>query len=249
MNPWASVTPLPPPIPFQRPWLNGHRGARYSLAMSDPFVLITGNDLDGLRAELAHDPALAHARHQSGASLVAWAAYMGNVGAISAVRAHIGELDPHEAIILNDGERLEVALAGGWDANALSADGFTPLGLAAFFDNAEAFELLLPLTRDVNEAAKNPQQVAAIHAATAKRNAAMVEKLLRAGADPNQVQADGFTPLHAAAMHGDAAIVGLLLLFGADPGQLSAKDRSAASYAREGGHEWLAARLEQLAPH
>ena len=249
MNPWASVTPLPPPIALATGWLQPHGKRRYATPMSDPFVLITSNDLDGLRAELAHDPQLAHARHPSGASLVAWAAYMGNVGAISAVRACISELDPHEAIILNDAERLEVALAGGWDANALSADGFTPLGLAAFFDNADAFELLLPLTRDVNEAAKNPQRVAAIHAATAKRNAVMVEKLLRAGADPNQVQADGFTPLHAAAMHGDAAIVGLLLLFGADPGQLSAKNRSAASYAREGGHEWLAARLEQLAPH
>lgn len=249
MNPWASMTPLPPPTALPTRWLQPRGKRRYADRMSDPFVLITSNDLDGLRAELAHDPELARARHSSGASLVAWAAYMGNVGAISAVRACISELDPHEAIILNDGERLEVALAGGWDANALSADGFTPLGLAAFFDNADAFELLLPLTRDVNEAAKNPQRVAAIHAATAKRNAVMVEKLLRAGADPNQVQADGFTPLHAAAMHGDAAIVGLLLLFGADPGQLSAKNRSAASYAREGGHEWLAARLEQLAPH
>jgi len=171
MNPWASVTPLPPPIPLATGWLQPPGKRRYATLMSDPFVLITSNDLDGLRAELAHDPELAHARHPSGASLVAWAAYMGNVGAISAVRAHIGELDPHEAIILNDGERLEVALAGGWDANALSADGFTPLGLAAFFDNADAFELLLPLTRDVNEAAKNPQRVAAIHAATAKRNA------------------------------------------------------------------------------
>lgn len=211
--------------------------------MSDPFVLITGNDLDGLLAELAHDPELAHARHPSGASLLAWAAYKGNVGAIAAVRAHVTELDPHEAIILKDGARLEAALAGGWDANALSADGFTPLGLAAFFDNTEAFELLLPLTRDVNELAKNPQQVAAIHAATARRNAAMVEKLLRAGANPNQLQADGFTPLHAAAMHGDAAIVGLLLLFGADPRQANAKGEDAIAHARNGGHHWLAERL------
>lgn len=215
--------------------------------MSDPFVLVTSNDLDGLRAELARDPEVAHARHQSGASLVAWAAYMGNVGAIAAVRAHIPELDPHEAIILKDGERLEAALAEGWDCNVLSSDGFTPLGLAAFFDNAEAFELLLPLTRDVNEAARNPQKVAALHAATAKRNMHMVEKLLRAGADPNQVQADGFTPLHAAAMHGDTAIVGMLLLFGADVTHKNAKGLVAADLARQGGHEWLAERLEQAA--
>lgn len=210
---------------------------------TDPFVLVTSNDLDGLRAALSHDPQIARARHPSGASLVAWAAYMGNVGAIAAVRAQVPELDPHEAIILKDGERLEAALAGGWDANALSQDGFTPLGLAAFFDNAEAFELLLPLTRDVNAAAQNPQKVAALHAATAKRNAHFVEKLLRAGADPGQAQADGFTPLHVAAMHGDTAIVGLLLLFGADPKQRNAKGEDAVAHARAGGHEWLAERL------
>jgi ankyrin repeat protein len=75
----------------------------------------------------------------------------------------------------------------------------------------------------------------------------MVDKLLRAGADPNQVQQDGFTPLHAAAMHGDAAIAGLLLLAGADVKQKSAKGEDAAGLARKGGHDWLAARLEGLA--
>lgn len=245
MNPWSSVTPFNPQTPLRAGWLQQPRRTRYTRRMSDPFVLITSNDLDGLRAELSHDPELALARHTSGASLVAWAAYMGNVGAISAVRAHILELDPHEAIILKDAERLEAALAAGWDCNALSRDGFTPLGLAAFFDNPEAFELLLPLTRDVNEPAQNPQQVAALHAATAKRNTPMVERLLRADANPNQAQADGFTPLHVAAMHGDTAIVALLLLFGADPGQQNGKGEDAAAFARKGSHDWLAERLER----
>jgi ankyrin repeat protein len=215
----------------------------YARPMSDPFDLIAKGDLDGLRSALAHDPGMVSARHSSGASLVMWAAYMGNVGAISAVRALLHELDPHEAIILRDGARLEAALASGWDANQRSPDGFSPLSLAAFFENAEAFDLLLPLTTDVNIAAKNPQKVAALHAAAAKRNSAMVEKLLRAGADPNQVQADGFTPLHAAAQHGDATMAGLLLLFGADATVKTAKGEDAAALARAAGHEWLADRL------
>ncbi len=215
----------------------------YARPMSDPFDLVAKGDLDGLRAALSYDPGLVSTRHSSGASLVAWAAYMGNVGAISAVRARLRELDPHEAIILRDGARLEAALASGWDPNSRSADGFTPLSLAAFFDNAEAFDLLLPLTANLNAAARNPQQVAALHAAAAKRNSAMVEKLLKAGADPNQVQADGFTPLHAAAQHGDATMAGLLLLFGADPVAKNAKGQDAAAIAREAGHAWLADRL------
>lgn len=219
----------------------------YARPMTDPFDLVAKGDLDGLRAALAHDPGMVEMRHASGASLVAWAAYMGNVGAISAIRAKLSQLDPHEAIILRDGARLEAALASGWDANQRSADGFTPLSLAAFFDNAEAFDLLLPLTADVNAPAQNPQKVAALHAACAKRNAAMVERLLLAGADPNQVQADGFTPLHAAAHHGDGAIAGLLLLAGARPGDTNNKGEDAATIARREGHAWLAEKLERLA--
>jgi len=215
--------------------------------MSDPFNLIAANDLEGLRTALAQQPDLARARHPGGASLVAWAAYMGNVGAISAVRALLPELDPHEAIILGDVERLKAALDTGWDANQLSSDGFTPLALAAFFDNAEAFDLLLLKTADVNAAATNAQGVAAIHAAAAKRNAAMVEKLLLAGADPDQVQQDGFTPLHAAALHNDLVTAGLLLLAGAAVGYKNAKGEDAAAIARAAGHEWLATRLAAMA--
>ncbi|MGV3491733.1 MAG: ankyrin repeat domain-containing protein [Devosia sp.] len=211
--------------------------------MSDPFDLIASGDLDGLRAALSYDPGLVGTRHSSGASLVVWAAYMGNVGAVSAVRARLRELDPHEAIILRDGARLEAALTNGWDANERSPDGFTPLALAAFFDNAEAFDLLLPLTTNVNAAAQNPQKVAALHAAAAKRSSPMVEKLLRAGADPNQVQADGFNPLHAAAQHGDATMAGLLLLYGANVSAKTAKGEDAAALARAAGHDWLAERL------
>lgn len=212
--------------------------------MSDAFDLVASGDLEGLRTALAHEPGLARARHASGASLLAWAAYMGNVGAIAAIRALPVELDPYEAIIVGDETVLEAALGSGWDGNALSPDGFAPLALAAFFDNRSAFDRLLPITGNVSRQAENLQKVAALHAATAKRSAGMVEKLLRAGAEPDQTQADGFTPLHVAAQHGDAAIAALLVLFGADPRKSNAKGMDAVAHAREGGHEWLAVRLE-----
>lgn len=215
----------------------------YDRTMSDAFQLIVDNDLDGLRHALAENPGIVYLRHSSGASLVAWAAYVGNVGAIAAIRAYLPELDGHEAIILGEMARLEMVLADGWDANALSRDGFSPLALAAFFGHGAAFDLLLPLTDDLNLRARNPQQVAALHAACARRDARMVEALLRAGADPNLPQADGFTPLHAAAQHGDAAIAGMLLLFGAEPGQKNDKGDTPADIAHAAGHDWLAARL------
>jgi len=212
--------------------------------MSNPFDLLAGGDLDQLEEALAADPSLAATRHASGASLLAWACYVGKPAAMALIRPHLPDLDPHDAIIADEIKAVQAHLTAGWDGNTLSPDGFTPLGLAAFFGRSDIFDLLLPLTRDVNERASNAQQVAAIHAATALRNARMVEKLLRAGAAPDLAQADGFTALHVAAAHGDAAMVALLVLFGADPHLANAKGEDAFAQARKNGHEWLVERLE-----
>lgn len=208
--------------------------------MVDPFDLIGRGDIGGLRAALSANPSLTKTRAVSGASLLAHAAYMGSSEAIKVVRAANPTLDPYEAIILGDVDRVKDLLANHWDANERAPDGFTSLALAAFFKQPDIFDLLLPLTADVNAQAENPQKVAALHAATAQRQTEMVEKLLRAGATPDLEQADGFTPLHVAAQHGDTAIVALLLLFGADPRKKNAKGQDAVDHARAGGHEWLA---------
>jgi ankyrin repeat protein len=73
-----------------------------------------------------------------------------------------------------------------------------------------------------------------------------VEKLLRAGADPNLPQQDGFLPIHVSAQHGDAVITGLLLLFGAWPALTNAKGQTAIDHARAGGHDWLAGKLQAI---
>jgi ankyrin repeat protein len=215
----------------------------------DVFDLLAKGQLADLGAALETDPSLASARHASGASLLAWAHYVGQPAAAALIRPRLGDLDPHDAIVMGEVDRLQIAIAGGWDPNTLSPDGFTPLGLAAFFNRPEVFDLLLPLTADVNQPADNAQKVAAIHAAATTRNAAMVEKLLRAGARPDQTQADGFTPLHVAAQHGDGPVAALLLLFGADPYLRNNKAMDATDHARAGGHGWLAERLAAIRPH
>jgi len=56
----------------------------------------------------------------------------------------------------------------------------------------------------------------------------------------------GVTPLMAAAAGGHAAVVELLLCCGADPARRGARGRSAAFYARAGGHLDLAKRLDTV---
>ena len=209
----------------------------------DVFDALADGRLDELAAALAAEPQLAAERHSSGASLFAWAHYTGKREAAPIIRPHLEPLDAWDAIIAGDTAAVELAIADGWDPNAPAPDGFTPLGLAAFFGHADLFALLLPLTRDVNARANNRQQVAALHAATTNRDAAMVEALLQAGADPNLTQAAGFTPLHAAAHHGDAAIVALLLGAGADPLSSNDKGQTPVELARAAGHEHIASSL------
>ncbi len=211
--------------------------------MSNIFDLVAAGDLSAIEAVIAADPGLLAARHPSGASPIAWSAYMGKPEIAARLTAAKGAIDPFEAIILGDLDALEGHLATDWDPNTLSPDGFPPLALAAFFGHLPLFERLLPLARDLDRRADNPQQVAAIHAAAASRQSRMVEALLRAGADPNVTQQNGFRPVHTAAQHGDAAMTGLLLLFGADRFARSGDGLDAAARAERAGHTWLAQRL------
>jgi len=213
-----------------------------------PFDLVASRDNAGLQKALADDPKAATERNGEGASLLAFAAYNGNTEAQEAIRKALPSIDAYEAIILGDIDRVKALRAEGWDANARSPDGFTPLSLAAFFSRKDIFDLLLPLTKDVNERATNNQQVAALHAAAAVRAVGAINLLLRAGADPNLTQQQGFVALHTAAMHGDAIMSGLLLLFGADPTLKDTSGKSAADHARANGHGWLAERLEKALP-
>ncbi|TCZ66081.1 ankyrin repeat domain-containing protein [Roseicella aquatilis] len=77
-------------------------------------------------------------------------------------------------------------------------------------------------------------------------NLARLRRLL-AGAEvedpdlPHQI-----TPMMAAAACGHEAAVEMLLQGGADPARRDAAGRTAAAYARDGGHPHLAARLDTV---
>jgi ankyrin repeat protein len=171
------------------------------------FELIAAGDVAGLRVLLANDPSLAASRRADGTSAVLWARYQFELDAVEALLAANPPLDAFEAAAV--GRTAELREALGRDpalATAFAPDGFTALGLASFFGQVDAVEVLLAAGARVNDPSRNEMHVAPLHSALAGGHAEIVEMLLAAGADVSAVQADGYTPLHEAAQNGDQAM-------------------------------------------
>src|SRR5260370_18759282 len=83
-----------------------------------------------------------------------------------------------------------------------SADGWTPLHLAGFFNHPTLTEALLTYGADVHARSRNPMTNAPIHAAAAGRSRESVRILLEHGADASARQAGGWAPPHAPATQG-----------------------------------------------
>ena len=215
--------------------------------MSEPasvFTLIAAGDAAGVQALLAANPALAAAPNDQGITPVLWALYHGkrDLATLLAAAHPLGLL---EAAAMGDAARVQEALGERPDGvNTRSGDGFTALHYTAFFGAPAAVaELLLQAGADPNAVAGNPTLLQPLHSAAAARNLEVARLLVAAGAAVNARQQRGFTPLMAAAQNGDSALADLLTAAGADLARASDDGKTAADYARDGGHADLAGRL------
>jgi ankyrin repeat protein len=186
---------------------------------------------------LEEDRALVDAK-KSGVSALLTAVYHRHPEIARIFVEHGAMLDIVEASAVGDVERLRELLAEDSSrANAFAPDGFTPLGLAAFFGHPEAVRLLLENGADPNLASANAQRVAPLHSAVAGGNVEIVRELVAVGADTRARQELGFSPLHGAAAAGSEEMVRLLLAHGADRNARTDGGKTAAEIARDRGNE------------
>lgn len=213
------------------------------------FLAIKTRDEALLRALVASDSELLNLPSPMGVSPVLFAVYYGRAD-MARVLVDLGApLNVFEAAALGD----EAALARELDADpalvgGVSGDGFSPLGLAAFFGHAGVAEALLSRDADVNAVSRNAMRVQPLHSAVAGGHGGLARALVMAGADVNATQQGEFTPLMAAAQNGDAGLALFLRQRGADAQARTADGRRAADFAREEGHATLADSLEGPLP-
>jgi ankyrin repeat protein len=128
-------------------------------------------------------------------------------------------------------EVVQVLLQAGAKVEAATADGTTPLCAAASAGHVEVARMLLAADANLAAAsgAMNP-----LHMAVFESRHAMVQLLLREGADPRRQVGGGPSALAVSADRGDAGIVQLLLDAWGQPQITSAELISAAKAAAAG---------------
>ena len=203
-------------------------------------------DAPRVKQMLVIDPRLANARAESGASAVMTAIYHGRTDVYDLLLERGAQLDIHEAAASGKSENVAALAAQNPAAiNSYSADGFTPLALAAFFGQREAAQWLLANGADVNAVAKNPTGYTALTGAVARGDAEIVRLLLSHGANAAHRYGAGYSALHEAAAGGKLEIAKLLLDHGADSSARTDDGQTPLSMAEAKGQTDAAALLRQ----
>lgn len=202
------------------------------------FTAIHANNLEGVHILVQAEPELLTAVSPSGLSPVLFAAYYQRPAILQHLIAAGAPLNIFEAAAAGEGERVRELLADHpLLVNSVSPDGFSPLGLAAFFGREDVASQLLAQGADVNAVSQNAMGVQPLHSAVAGNHARLAEALIEAGANVNATQHGGFTPLMGAAQNGNAELVAFLLERGADATARTEDGRSAYALAAEENHE------------
>lgn len=179
---------------------------------------VKANDAAKARAILDRNPYIARMKTENGTAVLT-AKYYGAEAALAALleRTQEDSLNLYEAAALGRAARLKTILGQSrFKVDEPNAEGFTPLGLAAFFGHADAVKVILEHGAAIDARDKSRFGNTALDAAVAADHADVVRILLASGANVNVRDASDYTPLHKAAANGNVDIARMLLDRGAD---------------------------------
>lgn len=208
---------------------------------SEFFEAIQGGDERSVEEALALHPDWAARPNPSGLTPLLVALYFRQSSIAELIRLELTSLSVFEAAAWGDEPACVNLLIDHPElADEVSPDGFTPLGLAAYFGHADVVKVLLDSGADIDAKSRNNLGVAALHSALAGGFMDVAALLVERGADVSAQTAEGWTPLHYCADIGDQEFASLLIARGADPGIAARDGRTPADLAFDVGHEHVA---------
>ena len=206
---------------------------------------IKAGEFERVKAMVSAAPTPIDARSRTGESAILTAVYHRQKEIVNLLVARGAALSLFEACAAGEIERVERTLDAS-TINTYSADGWTPLHLAAFFGHPKITEMLLAQGADVAARSRNPNGNTPLHAALVGNHKLVVGLLIGRGADVNAADANGWCPLHLAAANNNLDAINALIAQGADVTAANGEGLTPLSIAQEKNHREAAALLRKF---